>query len=216
MASTKMTHNEVVLYLFLNVINDEITHREFNMTAIATITEKLPAVKAEQKTAHAGQYLTFVLGGELYALGILNIKEIIDYGQLTEVPMMPAFVRGVINLRGSVVPVVDLAARFGKGSTQIVKRTAIVIVETLAENNDDRGQDIGIIVDAVNEVVDIGQQDIEPPPSFGTGIRPDFINGMAKRNERFIILLDVNRVLSVDEMANLSKAVVGEMEHGSN
>ncbi len=186
------------------------------MTAIATIAEKLPAVKAEQKTAHAGQYLTFVLGGELYALGILNIKEIIDYGQLTEVPMMPAFVRGVINLRGSVVPVVDLAARFGKGSTQIVKRTAIVIVETLAENNDDRGQDIGIIVDAVNEVVDISQQDIEPPPSFGTGIRPDFINGMAKRNERFIILLDVNRVLSVDEMANLSKAVVGEMEHGSN
>jgi purine-binding chemotaxis protein CheW len=168
-------------------------------------TEQLPAVLAENSLAGAGQYLTFVLGGETYALGILNIKEIIDYGNLTEVPMMPAFVRGVINLRGSVVPVVDLAARFGKGNTQIAKRTGIVIVET-GNDSDDNRQDIGIIVDAVNEVVDIGQQDIEPPPSFGTGIRPDFINGMAKRNGKFIILLNVNKVLSVDEMADLSKS----------
>jgi len=166
-------------------------------------TEQLPAVLAGNSLAGAGQYLTFVLAGETYALGILNIKEIIDYGNLTEVPMMPAFVRGVINLRGSVVPVVDLAARFGKGSTHIAKRTGIVIVETAADTDDQ--QDIGIIVDAVNEVVDIGQQDIEPPPSFGAGIRPEFINGMAKRNGKFIILLNVNRVLSVDEMADLSK-----------
>ncbi|QPK65151.1 chemotaxis protein CheW [Methylomonas sp. LL1] len=174
------------------------------MAAIAT-TDQLPAVLPESSLAGAGQYLTFVLGGEVYALGILNIKEIIDYGNLTEVPMMPAFVRGVINLRGSVVPVVDLSARFGKGSTQIAKRTGIVIVETGVQS-DDNQQDIGIIVDAVNEVIDIGQQDIEPPPSFGTGIRPEFINGMAKRNGRFIILLNVNRVLSVEEMADLSKA----------
>ena len=153
--------------------------------------------------AAAGQYLTFVLGGEMYALGIFNIKEIIDYGNLTYVPMMPAFVRGVINLRGSVVPVVDLLARFGKGSTQIAKRTGIVIVETI--DGSGRQQDIGIIVDAVNEVVEIAQSDIEPPPSFGAGIRPDFISGMAKRNGRFVILLDINRVLSIEEMANLSQ-----------
>lgn len=181
------------------------------MTTIATTAGQLPA---SQQTAGAGQYLTFVLGGEVYALGILNIKEIIDYGSLTEVPMMPAFVRGVINLRGSVVPVVDLAARFGKGGTKIAKRTGIVIVET--GNDEDSRQDIGIIVDAVNEVVDINQQEIEPPPSFGTGIRPDFISGMAKRNDHFIILLNVDRVLSVDEMATLSKAAVGDPERAGN
>jgi purine-binding chemotaxis protein CheW len=174
------------------------------MTAITTTSAQLSALAIEQQIASAGQYLTFLLSGEIYALGILNIKEIIDYDNLTEVPMMPPFVRGVINLRGSVVPVIDLMARFGKGSTQVAKRTGIVIVET-ASGEDGKQQDIGIIVDAVNEVVDIGQQDIEPPPSFGTGIRPDFINGMAKRNGRFIILLNVNKVLSVDEIADLSK-----------
>jgi purine-binding chemotaxis protein CheW len=174
------------------------------MTAIATTAEQLPAGKLDSQRAGAGQYLTFVLGSEVYALGILHIKEIIDYGNLTEVPMMPACVRGVINLRGSVVPVVDLTARFGKGKTQIAKRTGIVIVET-GSQADDNQQDIGIIVDAVNEVIDIGQQDIEPPPSFGTGLRADFISGMAKRNGRFIILLNVDKVLSVVEMATLSK-----------
>jgi purine-binding chemotaxis protein CheW len=161
------------------------------------------------KSAVAGQYLTFTLGGEIYALGILNIKEIIDYDKLTEVPMMPAFVCGVINLRGRVVPIIDLYARFGKGKTAILKRTAIVIVETL-NREDDSVQDIGIIVDAVNEVVDITQEDIEPAPSFGTGIRPDFISGMAKRENGFVILLSVDKVLSVAEMAALSKA---EVEH---
>jgi len=175
------------------------------MGAIATTSAQSPDVPAEQQLADTGQYLTFVLTGEVYALGILNIKEIIDYGHLTEVPMMPSFVRGVINLRGSVVPVVDLAARFGKGSTQIAKRTSIVIVETDGDCDAGGRQDIGIIVDAVNEVVNISRQDIEPPPTFGTGIRLDFISGMAKRNGHFIILLNVNRVLSVDEMASLSK-----------
>ncbi|MBS4050146.1 MAG: chemotaxis protein CheW [Methylomonas sp.] len=181
------------------------------MTAMTKTTDQLPA---KQHTAAAGQYLTFVLGGEMYALGILNIKEIIDYGNLTEVPMMPAFVRGVINLRGSVVPVVDLAARFGKGCTKIAKRTGIVIVETIADSEEGNQQDIGIIVDAVNEVVDISQQEIEPPPSFGTGIRPDFINGMAKRDGRFVILLNVGRVLSVEEMSNLSRTPLNSEEHG--
>ncbi len=173
------------------------------MTAIAT-TKPGQLAAAETGGAMGGQYLTFMLGGETFALGILNIKEIIDYGQLTEVPMMPDFVRGVINLRGSVVPVIDLQARFGKGGTQIHKRTGIVIVE-VGEIGEEDQQDIGIIVDAVNEVVEIGDDDIEPPPSFGTGIRPDFISGMAKRSNRFIILLNVNRVLSVNEMADLSR-----------
>jgi purine-binding chemotaxis protein CheW len=183
------------------------------MTAIAIAkNEHLSAELPEAlHNVEAGQYLTFVLGGEVYALGILNIKEIIDYGHLTEVPMMPSFVRGVINLRGSVVPVIDLSARFGKGCTQIAKRTSIVIVETGGEDHELASQDIGIIVDAVNEVVDIAQKDIEPPPSFGTGIHPEFISGMAKRDDHFVIMLNVNRVLSVDEMAALSR--VGSVEH---
>ncbi len=176
------------------------------MTAMAKTHEGLP-VTPSSVSADGGQYLTFVLGGEVYALGILNIKEIIAYGDLTEVPMMPAFVRGVINLRGSVVPVIDLLARFGKGCTSIAKRTGIVIVETSSEADDN--QDIGIIVDAVNEVVDISRREIEPPPSFGAGIRPDFISGMAKRNGKFVILLNNARVLSVDEMTALSG-----MSHG--
>lgn len=187
------------------------------MTELATTHEQLPAVKSAQAAiAASGQYLTFVMAGEIYAFGILNIKEIIDYGHLTEVPMMPAFVRGVINLRGSVVPIVDLSARFGKGNTQIVKRTCIIIVETTGEGEDVSQQDIGIIVDAVNEVIDINQGEIEPPPSFGAGIRPDFITGMAKRNGRFVILLNVSRVLSVEDMLSLSKAAVNRHLSGGN
>ncbi|WP_446812210.1 chemotaxis protein CheW (plasmid) [Methylomonas sp. 2BW1-5-20] len=176
---------------------------------MAAITKTADKLAATQDAEGVRQYLTFVLGYGVYALNILNIKEIIDYGNVTEVPMMPAFVRGVINLRGSVVPVVDLAVRFGKGNTQIAKRTSIVIVETVADGEDDSQHDIGIIVDAVNEVVDIIQQNIEPPPSFGASIRPDFISGMAKLNGHFVMLLDVNRVLAVDEMANLSKTAAG-------
>lgn len=174
------------------------------------VMEKSTVANHPESIAQPGQYLTFLLGGEAFAIGILNIKEIIDYGEVTEVPMMPEFIRGVINLRGRVVPVVDLAARFGRGSTQIAKRTGIVIVETTESHEDveEVQQDIGIMVDAVNEVVDINGQDIEPAPAFGARIRPDFINGMAKRDGHFIILLNVNRVLSVDEMAGLSKMTI--------
>ncbi len=187
-------------------------------TQLNTIEKNELAVSVG-RIAQPGQYLTFVLGGEAYALGILHIKEIIDYGDITEVPMMPEFIRGVINLRGRVVPVVDLAARFGRGTTKVAKRTGIVIVETVGGSDgdgEDKQQDIGIIVDAVNEVVDIGSQDIEPAPAFGARIRPDFINGMAKREGHFIILLNVDRVLSVDEMAALSRAVVDDYQTSSD
>jgi len=146
------------------------------------------------------QYLTFMLGGEIFAIGILGIKEIIEYGQLTEVPMMPGFIRGVINLRGSVVPVVDLSCRFGRHSTEVTRRTCIVIVEVRAGEGQ---QDIGIVVDAVNEVLEIPQDQIEPPPTFGAKVRADFISGMGKVDGHFVILLSVDRVLSVEEMSQL-------------
>jgi purine-binding chemotaxis protein CheW len=147
------------------------------------------------------QYLTFSLAGEMYAVAILNVKEIIEYGTLTEIPMLPAFIRGVINLRGAVVPVIDLAARFGGRQTEIGRRTCIVIIE-LSES--DARQDIGIVVDAVSEVLEIPPNEIEPPPAFGARIRTDFIDGMGKVAGKFVIILDVRRVLSVDEMATLA------------
>lgn len=147
------------------------------------------------------QYLTFTLRGEMFAVGILNVKEIIEYGSLTEIPMMPSFIRGVINLRGSVVPVIDLTARFGGQQTVIGKRTCIVIVEIQEE---DTRHDIGIIVDAVSEVLEIPTSEIEPPPSFGARIRADFIFGMGKVAGKFVILLNLENVLSVEEIASLT------------
>jgi purine-binding chemotaxis protein CheW len=155
---------------------------------------------ATQTKAEPGQYLTFLLNGKNYALGILSIKEIIGYDRLTEVPMMPSFIRGVINLRGRVVPVVDLLARFGQGASTLAKRTSIVIVEAVDTANGESVTDIGIIVDAVNEVVDIAADAIEPAPNFGAHIRPEFIVGMAKREGGFMVMLAVNNILAGDEM----------------
>ncbi len=166
------------------------------MTRIAAGAQSAPVAAS----AVSRQFLTFVLGGEMYAVGILRIKEIIEFGALTAVPMMPSFIRGVINLRGAVVPVVDLTARFGGGPTKIGRRTCIVIIEIEA---DGESQVVGILVDAVNEVLDIADSDIEPAPSFGTRIRPDFVAGMGKVAGSFVILLDVSRVLAVDEMASV-------------
>ncbi|MDZ4314323.1 MAG: chemotaxis protein CheW, partial [Azonexus sp.] len=126
---------------------------------------------------------------------------IIEYGTVTEIPMMPGFIRGVINLRGAVVPVIDLSCRFGGKTTEVARRTCIVIVEM---NEGDIKQDIGVMVDAVSEVLEIAQAEIEPPPSFGAKIRTDFISGMGKVNGKFVILLDVARVLSVEEIAMLT------------
>ncbi|HJV80261.1 MAG TPA: chemotaxis protein CheW [Noviherbaspirillum sp.] len=147
------------------------------------------------------QYLTFMLGGEMFAIGILAIKEIIEYGGLTEVPMMPECIRGVINLRGAVVPVMDLSARFGKAVTAVTKRTCIVIVEV---DNGDAQQVVGVVVDAVNAVLEIPHSEIEPAPSFGARIRTDFIAGMGKVNGRFVILLNVDNVLSTEDLGALT------------
>lgn len=156
------------------------------------------AVKVDEAPS---QYLTFTLGGEMFAVGILNVKEIIEYGNLTEIPMMPTFIRGVINLRGSVVPVIDLAARFGGKASELGRRTCIVIVEVA---DGDLQHDIGIMVDAVSEVLDIPGSEIEPPPSFGAKIRADFIFGMGKVAGKFVIILNINKVLSVEEIAQLT------------
>lgn len=158
---------------------------------------------ASDADAQINQYLTFILGAETFALGILSIKEIIEYSSLTEVPMMPAYVRGVINLRGAAVPVIDLSVRFGRDTALVTKRTCIVIIEVMV--NDER-QVFGVVVDAVNEVLEIPAADIEPPPAFGSGIRTDFMLGMGKVHGKFVVVLDVNHVLAFEELTNLEAA----------
>lgn len=170
---------------------------------------------SEASSGEGHQYLTFTLGGEMFAAGIMRIKEILEFGQLTPVPMMPEFIRGVLNLRGAVVPVIDLKVRFGGEPNEVTKRTCVVILEV--ESPDGR-QDIGIMVDTVSEVLEIPSTDIEPPPSFGARIRADFIEGMGKVQEKFVIILAVDRVLSVDELAIVSRTAnlgPSQLEHAS-
>jgi len=174
------------------------------MNAVAQVrqtSKSLPVAANAATQRDQQQYLTFMLGGETYAMGILSIKEIIEYGNITEVPRMPEFIRGVINLRGAVVPVIDLGARFGKHTTAITRRTCIVIIEVA---NGEETQDVGVMVDAVNEVLEISAGEIEPAPSFGANIRADFIDGMGKINGKFVIILNIHQVLSVEEMATLA------------
>ena len=170
------------------------------MSALVQTDSKAVAAKAGAAgLAEEKQYLTFMLGGEMFSIGILSIKEIIWYANLTEVPMMPACIRGVINLRGAVVPVMDLSNRFGKPSTPVVKSTCIVIIE-VPTANDGEHQAMGVVVDSVQAVLEIPVSEIEPAPSFGAKIRPDFIEGIAKVNGKFVILLNVNQVLSLEEI----------------
>ena len=183
------------------------------MSALVKNESKSIATKAGTANAvEAKQYLTFMLGGEMFSLSILCIKEIIWYANLTEVPMMPACIRGVINLRGAVVPVLDLSNRFGKPSTPVIKSTCIVIVE-IPTAVDGEHQNMGVVVDSVQAVLEIATSEIEPAPSFGAKIRPDFIEGIAKVNGKFVILLNVNRVLSTDEISQMGQvAAVAESE----
>ncbi len=150
------------------------------------------------------QYLTFILGAETFAISILQIKEIIEFGNLTEIPMMPDYIRGVLNLRGAAVPVIDLSTRFGGKKTEVGRRTCIVIVEIRqCVGQGDLRQDIGIMVDSVSAVLDIPPTDIEPPPPFGGRIRSDFIYGMGKISGKFVVILNIDFILSNEELAAL-------------
>lgn len=142
------------------------------------------------------QVLSFTLAGCDYGIPILDVKEILQYEPITPVPSVPRWIRGVINLRGAVVPVVDLALKLGQPETSITRRTCVLIVE--AGLGGERTV-TGVLADAVIEVLDLGADDIEPPPAFGTGIRVDHLTGMAKVGKGFVLLLDADRALSGDE-----------------
>lgn len=156
------------------------------------------------------QFLTFHVCAERFAIGILDVQEIIEITAMTRVPMTPGFIKGVINLRGSVVPVVDLASRLGRGASTITKRSCIVLVDV---GTGEESQTIGMLVDEVNEILEIPEENMQPAPDFGTDIRADFIQRMGRVDDLFIVLLDVNRVLSVGE---LSEFVQMADEHGGH
>ena len=156
------------------------------------------------------QYLTFFIRDEEYAVEILRLREIIEFERVTHVPTMPAHVRGVINLRGAVLPVIDLATKFGHGHTDATRTTCIVVVETKLQNE---WITVGVVASSVSEVVDIRESDIEAPPSFGTNVRVDFLTGMGKLDGRLVLILDIDRVLSpVEILETIEAAEAAEKE----
>lgn len=167
----------------------------------------MPSFNPQAVADTTQQYLTFTLGEETFAVGTRNVREIIEYGRLTPVPLMPQSILGVINLRGGVVPIMDLRQRFGQGSTQVSRRSCIVILEVQRDGID---QVIGIVVEAVNAVLEIPPQDIEPPPSFGSHIPTDFLIGMGKLDSGLVVLIDIGRVLSLDDLRQLAGAGLAE------
>jgi purine-binding chemotaxis protein CheW len=174
------------------VCKSEIVEEE---TMAATITETT-------------QYLTYKLGDETFALDITKVREVLDFTTATKVPRTPEFMRGVINLRGSVVPVVDLRLKFGMTRTENSVNTCIIITEVTVDGDTTI---LGCLADSVQEVLDLDEEHIAPAPRIGTKLRTEFIRGMGKRDDRFIIILDIDKVFSSDELATLQadQATVG-------
>ncbi len=152
---------------------------------------------SQPATAPIVQYLSFFIAGQEYAIGILQVREIIEYESVTRVPGAPEWIRGVTNLRGSVLPVVDLGMKFGLPPSTANRRSCIVVVEvaflegTLV---------MGVLADAVGQVLDLTPGDIEPPPAFGTPVHGDYLSGLGKADKKFILLLNIDRVLSSQEL----------------
>ncbi|MGA2599324.1 MAG: chemotaxis protein CheW [Bryobacteraceae bacterium] len=149
------------------------------------------------------QYLTFKLGDEIFALDVAKVREVLDFTTVTRVPRTPAFMRGVINLRGSVVPVVDLRLTFGMTGTQKTVNTCIVVVEVTL---DGESVVVGALADSVEEVIDLEPDQIEPPPTIGASVRTEFIQGIGKRETGFLIILDIDGVFSAGELGSLKAA----------
>jgi purine-binding chemotaxis protein CheW len=151
----------------------------------------------------ANQFLSFSIAGSDYGLPILKVREILSYEGSTPVPGTPASIRGVVNVRGAVVPVVDLAVKFGRAATEATKRTCVLVVDAVAAGEN---LTVGLLAGAVNEVVELAASDVEPPPAFGVGVKVDYLLGLGKTAAGFVLLLDLDRVLSEAETAVASAA----------
>jgi purine-binding chemotaxis protein CheW len=175
--------------------------RKFSQTCVF-ITNK--GVAMDVLTKESRQYLTFKLAQETFAVDVAKVREILDFVSITKVPQTPDFMRGVINLRGSVVPVVDMKLKFGMEPTEKTVNTCIIVLEVFLENETTI---VGALADSVQEVVELDPSQIEPPPRLGMKLSIDFIKGMGKLNEEFVIILDVDRIFSLDETALIAEIV---------
>lgn len=171
------------------------------------------SVEAKHEAASAGQYLTFVIAGEEYAANILKVREVIEYDTLTAVPNTPAWIRGVVNVRGSVLPVVDLAVKFGLPASAISKFSCIVITEVDCE-----GEKItmGVLVDAVSRVIEFAATEIEEPPPFGTRVKIEYLLGLGAIGKKFCQILDIDKVLTADELLAISHSLEASAAEGVN
>lgn len=160
----------------------------------------------------SGQYLTFLVNGERFAIEILDVKELIEVDKMTRVPMTPDYIRGVINLRGNAVAIVDLCARLGKDNCELTKRSSIVLVEVERHG---LSRQLGMLVDEVNEILEIPQSRLRSAPDFGSDIQTAFIQAMGEVDGQFMILLDINHVLSKDELSEID-LLSQHMEEESN
>ncbi|MDC7236101.1 MAG: chemotaxis protein CheW [Spirochaetales bacterium] len=147
------------------------------------------------------QYLTFTVEKEMYALNVANVREVLGYTTVTVVPRMPEYMKGVINLRGSVVPVLDLKRKFGLGDIEQAMDTSVIVTEVRIE---DKAVVIGLLCDSVSEVIDFHEDDIEPAPNMGTQIQADFIRGMGKKDDQFIIILEISKILTHQDIQSAS------------
>ena len=167
-------------------------------------------VKHQNEKIRASQFLTFLLSNKLYAVGILDVKEVLEPCEITEIPMSPDYIRGVINLRGNVVPVIDLAVRMGHANKDISNRSCIVLVEISIHEG--TAQTIGMLVDQVSGIVEIEPANILPAPEMGESVHTEFIQAMGRVEDSFIILLDINKILSVEQVSQLGELA----EHGAS
>ena len=156
------------------------------------------------KEQNVQQYLTFMIAGEEYAISLLQVKEIIEYDTVTPVPKTPEWVRGVINLRGSVVPVIDLAVKFRLPASVAGRLTCIVITEVACGGE---ATIMGVMADSVRQVIDLKPEDVEHPPTFGTRVKVDYLLGMARSGKKFCLILNTEKVLSTDELLEVSEAI---------
>ena len=155
------------------------------------------------------RFLTFFLGSKLFAINILVVKEILEYDDITDIPKMPNFLRGAINLRGKIIPVIDLSVRLGYEETHVTNRSCIIVVELYI---DEAPFNVGVVVDSVNRVMDLVSDQLEDAPSFGGRLNTDYIEGMGKVNDRFVVILDVQNVLSLEDLTQIKACVENQVD----
>lgn len=160
------------------------------------------------EASNVNQYLTFTLDNEQYAISVSKVREVLEHTKITKLPRTAEFMKGIINLRGAGVPVIDLRLKFGLPETPITKDTSIIVMEV---NSLDGDVVVGALADAVHEVVEIDEKDVEPAPRFGTRLAAEFIKGVGKKDELFIIILDIDRIFNAEEITALSNGREAEV-----